>query len=125
MAKIINSTFVKDEEVGIENQKVVYLQNTDTYDSNIDSYQYLKLEAVAGDGFDKEDNTQCFIRMSVSNEEEYGSDNTPFWSINGPEDLVEVFNDFARRTGMSCRWEINKYYVKIKEERIDEKNENR
>lgn len=119
MAKIINSTFLKDEEVGIENQKVVYVQNTDTYDSNIGRYQYLKLEAVAGDGFDKKDNTQCFIRMSVSNEDEY--DNSPFWSINGPEDLIEIFNDFARRTGMSCRWEIKKYHVKLKEEKIDEK----
>lgn len=129
MAKIINSGFIKNEEIGIETQVVRYIQNTDTVDMNIDGYQYLTLKTV-GIGFDEKDNTDSFIRISIgSNNYDEKSDEesgiTNFWSVDGPEDLIEIFNDFARRTGMSCRWEIKKYHVELKEERKDEKNENR
>lgn len=125
MSKIINSGFIKNEEIGIENQVVRYIQNTDTCDMNIDGYQYLTLKTV-GLEFDEKDNTDSFIRISIgSNNYDEKSDEesgiTNFWSVCGPEDLIEIFNDFARRTGMSCRWEIKKYHVKLKEEKIDEK----
>lgn len=124
MAKIINSGFIKDEETGIETQVVRYIQNTDTVDMNIDGYQYLTLKTVGID-FDEKDNTDSFIRISIgSNNYDEKSDEesgiTNFWSVGGPEDLIEIFNDFARRTGMSCRWEINKYHVKTTEERVEE-----
>ena len=125
MTKIINSGFIKNEEIGIETQVVRYIQNTDTCDMNIDGYQYLTLKTVGVD-FNEEDNTDSFIRISIgsnNHDEESGISN--FWSVGGPEELIEIFNDFARRTGMSCRWEINKYHVELKEERKDEKNENR
>ena len=126
MAKLINSSIIKKGELGVDTQVVRYVQNTDTWDMNIDEYQYLELKTVGVDGLNEEDNTDSFIRISIgSNDHDEESGISNFWSIDGPEELIEIFNDFARRTGMSCRWEIKKYHVELKEERKDEKNENR
>ena len=119
MAKIINTCYTKDDQIGIDTQVVRYIQNTDTWDMNIDGNQYLTLKTVCGGDFSEKDNTDSFIRMEIGDEHSEQCI-SPFWSIAGPEDLVEVFNDFARRTGMSCRWEIKKYHVKTTEERIEE-----
>ena len=115
---IKNTIFIENDEIGIEHQKTTYVQHTDGSDINIGNYQYLTIESIVSGMPDSKDNTDCFLRLKIGSE-------TPdtsicnFWSIDNPEELIEVFNDFARRSGMSCRWEINKYHVKVNEERID------
>ena len=43
------------------------------------------------------------------------TDVAPFWSCMGPEDIVAMFNEAARRMGMRCRWSCEKYYVDIED----------
>lgn len=114
MAKIVNHGFPNEnnEEIGVVEQQIQFIQHSDTMDS--DRYQYLRFE-TEGVEFDPKDNTDSFFRISTGDKFAYNPDKTdvaPFWSCNGPEELVKLFNEAARRFGMSCRWKVEKYYVK-------------
>lgn len=100
------------EEIGVVDQKITFIQHSDTNDE--DRYQYLNVE-TSGVDFDPRDNTDSFFRISTGDKFAYDEEKTDcaqFWSCNGPEELVAMFNEAARRFGMSCRWKIEKYYVK-------------
>lgn len=123
--KVVNHGYPNQdkEEVGVVEQKVTFIQHSDTCDS--DRYQYLNFETMGVD-FDPVDNTDSFLRISTGDKFAYDEDKTDcaqFWSCNGPEELVRLFNEAARRFGMSCRWKLEKYYVRpvtdlVKEEVI-------
>lgn len=100
------------EEVGVVDQKITFIQHSDTNDK--DRYQYFNF-ITSGVDFDPKDNTDSFFRVSTGDPFAYDDEKTdcaPFWSCNGPEELVALFNEAARRFGMSCRWKIEKYHVK-------------
>lgn len=110
--KLVNHGLPKDEELGVVEQKMTFIQNSDTWDS--DRFQYANFETRAVD-FSAEDNTDSFIRFSIGDMSVYNEKKTdiaPFWSCEGPEEIVEMFNEFAKRSGMSCRWKIEKYHVR-------------
>lgn len=111
---IVNHGFPNEDkrEVGVVEQKITFIQHSDTCDS--DRYQYLNFETVGVD-FDPKDNTDSFIRISTGDSFAYDEGKTDcaqFWSCNGPEELVELFNEAARRFGMSCRWKVEKFHVR-------------
>ena len=111
------------EEVGVVEQKITFIQHSDTNDD--DRFQYVNFE-TSGVDFDPKDNTDAFFRVSTGDPFAYDEEKTDcaqFWSCNGPEELVAMFNEAARRFGMSCRWKVEKYNVKpmvgpVKEEII-------
>lgn len=99
-------------EVGVVQQQIQFIQHSDTMDS--DRYQYLTFK-TEGVEFEPQDNTDSFFRISTGDEFAYNDSKTDvaqFWSCNGPEELVNLFNEAARRFGMSCRWKIEKFNVK-------------
>jgi hypothetical protein len=101
-----------NEEIGVVEQKITFIQHSDTNDD--DRYQYLNVQ-TSGVDFDPKDNTDSFFRISTGDPFAYDDKKTdcaPFWSCNGPEELVAMFNEAARRFGMSCRWKLEKYHVK-------------
>jgi hypothetical protein len=123
--KLVNHGFPNQDrnEVGVVEQKITFIQHSDTCDK--DRYQYVSFETVGVD-FDPKDNTDSFLRVSTGDPFAYNENKTdvaPFWSCNGPDELVRMFNEAARRFGMSCRWKLEKYHVQpitnlIKEEII-------
>lgn len=101
-----------NEEIGVVEQKITFIQHSDTNDD--DRYQYLNVQ-TSGVDFDPKDNTDSFFRISTGDPFAYDDKKTdcaPFWSCNGPEELIAMFNEAARRFGMSCRWKLEKYHVK-------------
>lgn len=112
--KLVNHGYPNrdSEEIGVVEQKVTFIQHSDTNDE--DRYQYLNFE-TSGVDFDPKDNTDSFFRVSTGDPFAYNDEKTdcaPFWSCNGPEELVALFNEAARRFGMSCRWKLEKYHVR-------------
>lgn len=107
--KIVNHGYPREMEIGIVDQTIRFIQPSDTCDK--DRYQQLTMTTV-GVEFDPKDNTDSFIRMAIG-PDEGDADIAPFWSCNGPEELVMLFNEFAKRTGMSCRWKLEKYHVQL------------
>lgn len=110
------------EEVGVVEQNVTFIQHSDTCDDS-DRVQYLDFKTVGVD-FDPKDNTDSFFRISTGDPFAYDegkTDCSQFWSCNGPEELVRLFNEAARRFGMSCRWKVEKYHVQPITNNIDEK----
>lgn len=109
--KFVNHGFPKDSEIGVVTQTAQFIQRSDTMDE--DRYQQLNFE-TCGLEFDEKDNTDAFIRVSTGDPNGMDPEHTdiaPFWSCNGPEEIVELFNIFAQRCGMTCRWKLEKYYV--------------
>lgn len=110
--KFVNHGCPQDGEIGVVEQAATFIQHSDTCDE--DRYQYLNFKTVGVD-FDKKDNTDSFIRVSTGDPfvgyDEKHTDVAPFWSCNGPEEIVALFNKFAERTGMTCRWKCEKYHV--------------
>lgn len=107
-ARIVNHGYPKEMEIGVVDQTIRFIQKSDTCDE--DRYQQLAMTTVGLD-FDPKDNTDSFIRVAIG-PNDGDADIAPFWSCNGPEELVMLFNEFAKRTGMSCRWRLEKYHVK-------------
>ena len=121
--KIENHCFPKDGNVGIDKQIIRFAQNNDTW-GEVDKTQLLTFETVSV-SFDKKDNCDWFFRMSTGGDED-SECIEKFWSIEGPEELIGLFNELARRTGMRCRWKCEKFYVEpsadiIVEPKKDEK----
>jgi len=109
--KIVNHGFPHNNEIGVVDQECTFIQKSDTYDS--DHFQYLTFKTMGID-FDPNDNTDSFIRLSTGDPFVYDEEKTdvaPFWSCDGPEEIVELFNEFARRAGMTCRWKVEKYNI--------------
>ena len=115
MTKFVNHGFPHEEEIGVMEQKATFIQHSDTNDD--DRYQYFRVE-TSSVAFDLKDNTDSFFRVSTGDPFAYNSNKTdvaPFWSCMGPEDIVAMFNEAARRMGMRCRWSCEKYYVDIED----------
>lgn len=113
-ANIVNHGFPNElnEEIGVVDQKITFIQHSDTNDDN--RYQYFNVQ-TSGVDFDPKDNTDSFLRISTGDPFAYDDKKTDcahFWSCNGPEELVTMFNEAARRFGMSCRWKLEKYHVR-------------
>lgn len=113
-ANIVNHGFPNElnEEIGVVDQKITFIQHSDTNDDN--RYQYLNVQ-TSGVDFDPKDNTDSFFRISTGDPFAYDDTKTDcasFWSCNGPEELITMFNEAARRFGMSCRWKLEKYHVR-------------
>lgn len=102
---IVNHGNPKDGEIGIEDMHVNYTQPADTCSDVETPYQRLRLETV-GVEFFPEENTDTFIRMQIGGSEDCGF--TPYWSIDGLEDLVKIFNDFERRRGSTIHYKVTK-----------------
>lgn len=112
MTKFVNHGFPHDEEIGVMEQNATFIQHSDTNDE--ERYQYFRVE-TSGVDFDPKDNTDSFFRVSTGDPFAYNPDKTdvaPFWSCMGPEDIVAMFNEAARRMGMQCRWKCEKFYVR-------------
>lgn len=121
MTKIVNHGFPKDEEIGVMKQSATFIQHSDTNDE--DRYQYFRVETSAVE-FDPKDNTDSFFRVSTGDPNVYNPDNTDvaqFWSCTGPEEIISMFNEAARRMGMSCRWKCEKFYVQPIVNLVDER----
>ena len=103
--KLVNHGYPKGEEVGIVDMHVNYIQPSDTCSDTETPYQQLHLETV-GVEYDPEENTDAFIRMQTGCPEDV--DIAPYWSINGLEDLVKIFNDFERRRGSTIHYKLTK-----------------
>lgn len=102
---IVNHGYPEDEEIGVVDMHVNYIQKSDTCSSVETPYQQLHLETV-GVEFDQNENTDAFIRMQTGCPEDV--DITPYWSINGLEDLVKIFNNFERRRGSTIHYKVTK-----------------
>ena len=119
MAKFVNHSLPEEGEIGVQDQRIRFIQNSDTWD-HPGNCQYMTLQTIPVE-FSEKDNTDSFIRMSIGDvqPDQIGqhstsddeSDVVNFWSVDGPEDLIQIFNEFAKRTGMTCRWKIEKYYI--------------
>lgn len=115
MTKFVNHGFPHEEEIGVMDQNATFIQHSDTNDD--ERYQYFRVE-TSSVAFDPKDNTDSFFRVSTGDPFAYNPDKTdvaPFWSCMGPEDIVAMFNEAARRMGMRCRWSCEKYYVDIED----------
>lgn len=107
-SKIVNHGYPKDQEIGVVDMHTTYIQQTDTCgDSEQEPYQQLMLETV-GVEFCEKENTDAFIRMRVGKKYPDEVDVADFWSINGLEDLVSIFNNFERRRGSTIQYQVTK-----------------
>ena len=106
VSQLVNHGYPADEQIGINEMNVGYIQKNDTMGDS-DMWQQLRLEAVSMD-FDENENVDSFIRMSIGKKVPNEVDVEDFWSINGLEDLVRVFNDFERRRGSTIHYKVVK-----------------
>lgn len=108
MRSIKNCSIPDDDGIGVNKQTIQFIQNNDTWGDS-DKYQLIHFETVPVD-FSEKDNCDWFFRVTTGGKQDE-DDIEKFWSVEGPEELVALFNDAARRTGMTCRWKCEKYYV--------------
>jgi len=108
---LVNHGMPENSQIGINNQKITFIQKSDTWDDS-EKYQQMTFESIGVD-FDINDNTDSFLRISIgarSNDPEDEPDIAPFWSVDGPEEIVRIFNEVAKRFGWKCRWRLEKVY---------------
>lgn len=105
-SQLVNHGYPDDNQIGINEMNAGYIQKNDTVGDS-DMWQQLRLEAVSTD-FDKNENVDSFIRMSVGKKDPDEVDVEDFWSVNGLEDLARVFNDFERRRGSTIHYKVVK-----------------
>ena len=103
---MINHGFPKDDQVGIVDMNVRYIQRNDTMGDS-DNYQQMTLQTEAVE-FDEKENVDSFIRMSIGPKTPDEVDIEPFWSINGLEDLAQIFNNFEKRRGSTIHYKVVK-----------------
>lgn len=121
--KIKNDSLPRAGIVGVNKQTVQFIQNNDTWGES-DKYQLLSFETKALE-FNEKDNCDWFFRVRIGGApDEVDTEN--FWSVDSPKEIVELFNEVARRTGMSTRWKCEEYHVQPAaeipcEQSIDEK----
>lgn len=109
---MVNHSYPHDCEVGIEKTAVTYIQKSDTWDDTETPFQKMTLETIPVD-FNEEENTDSFIRVKVGPIDfEAEPDICDHWSVVGLEDLVNIFNDFMRRSGTYVRYELKKIIQK-------------
>ena len=105
-SQLVNHGYPNDRQIGINELNAGYIQKNDTMgDSGM--WQQLRLEAVSTE-FDKNENVDSFIRMSIGKKTPDEVDVEDFWSINGLEDLASIFNDFERRRGSTIHYKVVK-----------------
>ena len=107
MTKRIPNGYPDDTEgtsnISVTNQRVVYSQLADTDQSSDDS-QFLSFEIVTTDvAKEGGDNQSFFVRMSTHPGGEHD-----FWSLDGLEELVDIYNDFLARLNVKYRYNITK-----------------
>ena len=105
-SQLVNHGYPADNQIGINEMNAGYIQRNDTMGDS-EMWQQLRLEAVSME-FDKNENVDSFIRMSVGKKNPDEVDVEDFWSVNGLEDLVRVFNDFERRRGSTIHYKVVK-----------------
>jgi hypothetical protein len=89
-AKIVNTPYPEDMEIGIEEIKVTYIQNPDTNDDS-EHYQRMTISAQPslGDG-----DLPYYVNVSIPNFD----DGTPgHWSLDLSEDITPILEDFKAR----------------------------
>jgi hypothetical protein len=88
-AKIVNTPYPEDMEIGIEEIKVTYIQNADTSDDP-EHYQRITLSTETACG----DNMPYYVNVSIPNFD----DGTPgHWSLDLSEDFTPILEDFKER----------------------------
>lgn len=105
-SQLVNHGYPADSQIGINEMNAGYIQKNDTMGDS-EMWQQLRLEAVSME-FDKNENVDSFIRMSVGKKNPDEVDVEDFWSVNGLEDLARVFNDFERRRGSTIHYKVVK-----------------
>ena len=105
-SQLVNHGYPADNQVGINEMNVGYIQNNDTMGDS-DKWQQLRLEAVSTE-FDEKENVDSFMRMSIGKKDPDEVDIEDFWSINGLEDFARIFNDFERRRGSNIHYKVVK-----------------
>lgn len=105
-SRLVNHGYPDDNQIGVNETIAGYIQRNDTMGDS-DKWQQLRLEAVSSE-FEERENVDSFIRMSVGKKVPNEVDIEDFWSINGLEDLVRVFNDFERRRGSTIHYKVVK-----------------
>jgi hypothetical protein len=121
--KIKNDSLPRAGIVGVNKQTVQFIQQNDTYGDQ-DLFQLMSFETMAID-YSEKDNCDWFFRVRIGGEPDE-EDTVNFWSVDSPKEIVELFNEVARRTGMSTRWKCEEYHVQPAaeipcEQSIDEK----
>ncbi len=108
LQNIVNKSIPDANEIAVGETTVKYLQENDTWGES-EQYQQMIFTTVGlADGYNEKENTDSFIRMKVGKSEPNEDDVCDFWSINGLEDLVKIFNDFQRRSGTNIRYKVTK-----------------
>ena len=88
-AKIVNTPYPEDMEIGIEEVKVTYIQNPDTNDDS-EHYQRIILSTQVANG----DILPYYVNVSIPNFD----DGTPgHWSLDLSEDITPILEDFKVR----------------------------
>lgn len=106
ISQLVNHGYPDEGQIGINEMNAGYIQKNDTMgDSNM--WQQLRLESVSLQ-FDPRENVDSFLRMSIGKKNQGEVDIEDFWSINGLEDLVRIFNDFERRRGSTVHYKVIK-----------------
>lgn len=90
IAKIVNTPYPKDMEIGIEEIKVTYIQNSDTNDDP-EHYQRISISTQASLGGGE---LPFYVNVSIPNFD----DGTPgHWSLDLTEDINPILEDFKKR----------------------------
>lgn len=90
--------------------KIEYIQNSDTW-SNEGQMQKMTLETIPTD-YDEKTGSNGFIRLSLGvADHEAEPDIDPFWSVDSPKEIVDIFNDFAKKASWKVRWDITERIV--------------
>jgi hypothetical protein len=106
LQQIVNDSMPSDGKIGVVETKVTYIQENDTWGES-DQYQQIIL-TTKGVEYCDDEGTDAFIRMKIGKSYPSEVDICDFWSINGLEDLVRIFNDFQRRSGTNIRYKVTK-----------------
>ena len=116
---VVNHGVPKDNQIGIVDMRVRYIQKNDTWGSG-DNYQQIVME-TKGVEFSEKENTDSFIRMGIGPETPDEVDVENFWSINGLEDFAAIFNDFEERRKSNIRYEVIKR-INLPDGTVEEKH---
>lgn len=111
--RFINDGYPKTcDKISVSKQTITFMQKNDTMGDS-DKLQQLNIETV-GVEYDPKENRDFFFRVTTGDgNDELGFEK--FWSVEGPEDFVEIFNEVAKRTDMSVRWKLSKIFLDEKE----------
>ena len=104
------SKMLKDNAVVAYATKQEYMQQSDSW-SQEGQLQKMTLETIP-EGYEERINAHGFIRMSLgAADPESEPDIDLFWSLDSPKEIIDIFNDFARRAGWKVQWEVVEHIV--------------